>query len=406
MPRKTRILHGDDEYLFVEAPGDPAGPSLQVFAHVENARAVAPGLTPTHKTEHGTWIQVARFDGDTLALSPDAPDTLGEQLKLLLPRYAEVRQKRVASAKHPCWWIEAEGKPLHGLHPAQPAGLVFKLWSSEAAAKSVAVGLGVEAKVHSTGDVREFLELRAEEGYAGALLDDAQLVFFCLDPQSRMQFLRLAAPDDGEEEAGARAAPELRTHLLAENGRFELYEGDEELEPFVDPDCWDRLLARTYGVAPFLGYVPGWRCFELRLGREPVMQRDVEADGKQTLVALFHDPAAADDYRARHNVPRATIERVGDLVATVRAAQARGCVVRLHPEDHRVRGGPMWLDKEGALLLLGYCGIWRSRDGIFFEQVPEAEEDDGSAPIRLSTDVDLDDGDLQPPAGDQSSGST
>jgi hypothetical protein len=67
----------------------------------------------------------------------------------------------------------------------------------------------------------------------------------------------------------------------------------------------------------------------------------------------------------------------------------------------------MWLDKDGSLLLLGYCGIWRSRDGITFEQVPEAEEDDGSAPVRLSSDEDLDEaGGGELPAGDQSSGST
>ena len=50
----------------------------------------------------------------------------------------------------------------------------------------------------------------------------------------------------------------------------------------------------------------------------------------------------------------------------------------------------MWLDKDGSLLLLGYCGIWRSRDGVAFERVPE---DDGA------------EGD-EDAAGDQSSGST
>ncbi|MSR45589.1 MAG: hypothetical protein EXS13_00715 [Planctomycetes bacterium] len=367
MPRKTRILHEDDEYLFVEAPGDPQGPALQLFAKVENARAVTPGRTPTHKTEHGAWLQVARFDGAELALDPDAPAGLGERLKQLLPRYAEVRQKRIAEAKHPCWWISAEGKPLHGLHPAQPAGVLFKLWSSVERARAVGGELGVEAQPRSTGELREFLELRAEEGYAGALLDDVQFIFFCLDSEGRMQFLRLG---DGSE---------LATHLLSGNGKFELYEGDEELDPWVDADGWDRLLVRTYGVVPFLGHQRGWRCFALHQAGQPIARPSRDGASKQPELALFHDPAAADVHCARHNLGKATIERVEDVIATVRAAQSRGELIRLHPEDHRVRGGPLWVGQDGALYLLGFSGIWRSADGEDFERVADDDANEGDA---------------------------
>ncbi len=367
MPRKTRILHENDEYLFVEAPGDPLGPSLQIFARTENLRAVAPGRAPTHQTEHGLWIQIARFDGVELGIAPESPDGLGERVKSILPRYVEARTARIGEAKHPCWWIVADGRALHGLHPAQPAGALFKLWSSEERAREVARELGIEAIVQSTGDLREFLELRAEEGYAGALLDDRDLVFFCLDDQSRLQFLRLAPRASDEEESG------LETQLLASDGRFVLYEGDEKLEPLADPDGWDRLLVRLYGTQPFLGYVPGWRCLVLRKEGAPVERPDSESEGNQPMIALFHDPAAADDYRSRHGLGRAKIERVTDLVALVRAAQLQGRIVRLQPEDHRLRGGPLWLDKHGALLLLGYCGIWSSRDGIAFERVADEE---------------------------------
>lgn len=372
MPRKTRILHDDDEYLFVEAPGDPLGPSLQIFTRTENARAVAPGRTPTHQTEHGLWVQIARFDGVELGIAPESPDGLGERVKTMLPRYVEARRARIAEAKHPCWWIVAEGRALHGLHPAQPSGALFKLWSSEERAREVVRELGVEGVVQSTGDLREFLELRAEEGYAGALLDDRDLVFFCLDEQSRLQCLQIAPRAADDEEAG------LATHLLGSDGRFALYEGDETLEPLADPDGWDRLLVRLYGLQPFLGYVPGWRCLVLKKDGAPVTRPDLEGELKQPLVALFHDPAAADDYRSRHGLARATIERVTDLVALVRRAQEQGQLVRLQPEDHRLRGGPLWLDAHGALLLLGYCGIWRSSDGIAFERVEEAADDDGA----------------------------
>lgn len=384
MPRKTRVLHGDDEYLFVEAPGDPQGPSLQVFAKPANARAVPPGRSPTHQTEHGQWLLVARFDGAELAVDPDAPAPLAATLKELLPRYAEMREQRVAAAKHPCHWIHADGRPLHGLHPAQPAGLLFKLWSSAERAAAVTRELGVEARVCSTGDVREFLELRAEEGYAGALLDDTELIFFCLDAAGRMQFLRVAdaaGSEDGEEGADAAddatstaAAHHLATHLLAENGRFVRYEGDEALEPFVDQDGWDRLLVRTFGLLPFHGHAAGWRCFALVRDGQPVARRGDDPAQRQALLPLFHDPAAADEWRSRHRQGKAAIERVRDLRTTVAAAQARGELVQLQPDDHRVRGGTLWIGRDGALHLLGYSGIWRSTDGDTFTRIDEDDE--------------------------------
>ncbi|MBM4014386.1 MAG: hypothetical protein FJ293_05410 [Planctomycetes bacterium] len=387
MPRKTRVLHGDDEYLFVEAPGDPQGPALQVFAKPANARAVPPGRSPTHQTEHGQWLQVARFDGVALTVDPDAPAPLAATLQGLLPRYAEMREQHIARAKHPCHWIHAEGRPLHGLHPAQPAGLLFKLWSSAERAAAVVRELGVEARVFSTGDLREFLELRAEEGYAGALLDDEELIFFCLDAAGRMQFLRIAAAAGGEDadeaaaEAGDRAAPatvashHLATHLLAENGRFEPYEGDEALEPFVDQDGWDRLLVRTFGLLPFHGHAAGWRCFMLVRDGQPVARRGDDPTERQAQLPLFHDPAAADEWRSRHRQGKAAIERVTDLKATVAAAQARGELVQLQPDDHRVRGGTLWMGRDGALHLLGYSGIWRSTDGDAFTRVDEDDTD-------------------------------
>ncbi len=360
MPRKTRILHEQDEYLFVEAPGDPIGPALLVFARTENARAVPAGCTATHQTEHGLWVQVARFDGKLLELAPDPPDGLGERIKVMLPRYVEVRAQRIAQAKNPCFWIIVDGRALHGLHPAQPAGVLLKLWRSEEAAQQVLRESGQPGSVQSTGNLREFLDLRAEEGFAGALLDDEELIFFWLDAKSRIEFMKVSAADDDEKVA---------TRLLSDAGRWEIYEGEDELEPFVDPEGWDRMLVRIYGVQPFLGWGPVWRCFVLQQEGTAGRVVDPESPGKQAMIALFHDPAAAVEFRSRHELPRATIERVTNLVELLAHAERDGCIVRLHPDDHRVRGGTLWLDRDRSVLLLGYAGIWRSLDGVGFTAV-------------------------------------
>ena len=127
MPRKTRILHGEDEYLFVESPGDEGGPALLIFARPGNARAVAPGRVATHQSEHGLWVPIARFDGAELSLAPDPPDGLDQRLKSMLPRYADARRERTAQARNACFWVSVEGRALHALHRAQPAGILLKL---------------------------------------------------------------------------------------------------------------------------------------------------------------------------------------------------------------------------------------------------------------------------------------
>jgi len=360
MPRKTRILHGDDEYLFVEAPGDAEGPALLIFARPENRRAVGPGRTATHKSEHGLWVPVARFDGRELQLPPDRPDGLDERLKGLLPRYVEARRTRDAQAKNALVWISAQGRALHSLHLAQPSGLLLKLWRSEEAARRVLDELREPGSVQSTGELREFLELRAEEGFAGALLDpgvDEAVIFYCLDEPRRLQFMKVsAAPSDKE----------VASHLLDDHGIWRAWEGDEALDPHVDPEGWDRLMVRTFGRLPFLGYRDGWRCHTLVRDRAPATFPDPEGEGATSMVALFHDPQAADAFRSKQRAGRATIEQVADLVELVRSHTERGIVARLHPGDHRVRGGTIWLD--GASLVLdGFAGIWRSSDGRSFE---------------------------------------
>jgi hypothetical protein len=362
MPRKTRILHGEDEYLFVESPGDADGPALLLFARPTNPRAVPAGRAATHQSEHGLWVAVARFDGKELLLAPESPDGLGDRLKNILPKYAEVRRDRTAAAKNAWYWIAVGGSALHGLHPAQPGGVLLKLWRTEADARRVLAEIGAEGSgsVQSTGDLREFLELRAEEGFGGAWLEPGeheQIVFFCLDEERHLQFMKIAADDDED----------VKSELLDAQGRWQPYEGDGELEPFVDAEAWDRLLVRSYGDVPFFGCNEGWRCFALFKDGAPVAVVDPDADGRARMVALFHDPAAADDFRSKQKLGRASVERVSDLAAFLERARSDGHVVRLHPGDHRVRGGTLWIDR-GEVVLDSFSGIWRSRDGRHFER--------------------------------------
>jgi hypothetical protein len=364
MPRKTRILHGEDEYLFVEAPGDTDGPALLIFARPENPRAVAPGRQPTHQSEHGLWAAIARFDGEQLLLAPDPPAGLGDRLKTILPKYVETRRERIAQAKNNCFWVSAGGNALYALHPAQPGGILLKMWRKREDAERALEDSGVPGSVQSTGDLREFLELRAEEGFAGVLLDpDLQndVIFFLLDGDRRLQSMKVSAPAGSDE---------AESELLDEAGKWQPYEGAGDLEPLVDAEAWDRLMIRTFDAVPFLGYGPRWRCFTLiegggAHGGEPVTVVDPEGDGKQRMLPLFHDPAAADAFRTRHQLGKSKIEPVENLVELVGREAKQGVLARLHPGDHRARGGTFWL-RGDDLLLDGFAGIWRSSDGRSF----------------------------------------
>jgi hypothetical protein len=364
MPRKTRILHGEDEYLFVDAPGDEAGPVLMILARPDNPRAVAAGMPPTHQSEHGQWCPVARFDGETLLLAPDPPAGLAERLHEMLPRYAELQRQRIAQAKNGCWYVLADGRFLHALHPAQPGGLLLRLFRDEARAQAAIAPLG-GGRALPTGELREFLELRAEEGFAGALLDDTELVYFFLDEQSHVEFVKVRAVEGGRE---------LESELLDARGRWQFYEGSEELDALNDPERWDRLMRRVFGPVPFVGAVEPLSWFAFERDDQPLTVEDDSAgaaDGARRIAPLFADAAAAAAWRLRES-PDGEVEpvEVADLRGFVARATELGAVVRLAPGDHRGRGGTLWTD-ETDVLLDSFSGLWRSRDGRSFEPIEE-----------------------------------
>lgn len=365
MPLKTRILHGEDEYLFVDAPGDDAGPSLLILARPGNARAVPDGRAPTHQSEHGSWCPIARFDGETLWLAPDPPAGLDARLREMLPRYVEQQRQRIASARNGAWYVVAGGRPLHALHPAQPAGLLIRVHREQAAARAALDELGGEGAVHPTGELREFLELRAEEGFAGALLDDREIVFFFLDATSRIQFVKVSeAAGESDDDSN------VESELMDERGNWQPYEGDEELDTLFDPDQWDRLMKRALGTIPFLGYGDGLTAWYFEKGDEPLVVEDPDGENGERILPLFHDVATAEAFRAKERLGKATLEPVDDLRAIVCRATDAGAVARLQPGDHRARGGSLWCDEEG-ILLDSFSGLWRSRDGKTFEPVEE-----------------------------------
>jgi hypothetical protein len=368
MPRKTRILHGEDEYLFVEAPGDDAGPALLILAKPENARAVPKGRAPTHQSEHGAWCPIARFDGETLLLAPDPPAGLDARLREMLPRYIDQQRQKIAAAKNSVWYAVADGRAIHALHPAQPAGLLIRLHREESAARAALDELGGGGAVLPTGELREFLELRAEEGFAGALLDEREIIFFFLDQVSRIQFVKVreVGGDARDDDGGA----DVESELLDDAGKWQPYEGDEELDTLFDPDQWDRLMKRALGTIPYLGYGEGLTAFCFRKADEPLVVGDPDGENGERILPLFHDADSAEAFRRKERLGKVTLERVDDLRAIVCRATEAGAVARLQPGDHRARGGALWCDEEG-ILLDSFSGLWRSRNGRTFEPIEE-----------------------------------
>jgi len=357
MPHRTRILDGDNEYLVADEPGPTGAPVLRLFTRAGNQDFTLPGGLPEFTTEQGNWLPLAVVEDDAIRLADGAIEGPLERLGLLVRRYRHERAEQVRRSSPPYWYLLVRGRPHGVVHEVQPGGLLLLLFRQEEEAEAALRDLGLEGSVASAGALGEFLAIHAEEGYAGALLDHHEPVFWCQDPSGQLCFLKLSSVAGTDEFEG---------HLLGDRGQWRPFEGREDLEFVDDQDRWDELMARSLGAVPFLGYASGFPVYALLDGGQMVFLE--EEDAARTL-PLFHQREAAESFAAQHDVSGAEVVEIQDLRGLLRDAADHGAVARLHPEDHRARGGALWMDGR-EVVLDSFSGFWRSSDLRTFDRVP------------------------------------
>ncbi|MBI4878163.1 MAG: hypothetical protein HY812_00675 [Planctomycetes bacterium] len=364
--RRVRILHEGHEYYLVDRGRTPSARTITLLKRLEQDGASAGGAVLV-RTDIGDCLAIARWSGGAVDVA-EGHESLREMFQQVVDRYLEeFRVGRAARAGKPHFFLSAGRLPLYTLARAQPDGLSVLVFSSrEGARRAAAVRQAEEQQpieVEEAGDLADYLAARATEGFAGAMLDDADPIFFCLDETGMPRFLRLKMD----------AARNRVEHLLLDSsGSWSAYEGEEEILPEIDQEAADRYMVDRLGDVPFFGFRAGMRfCRLARLGdsERPVAIElaDEPIAGGQPFCPLFHDPEQGKAFLDENRLEGYEPVVVDDLRSLAAWCRLERRVLILQPDGHRARGGTLWLDGE-RVVLDSFSGLWYSTDGVHFER--------------------------------------
>ena len=304
----------------------------------------------------------------------DGNENLTEAFQGIVERYLEefrVGRKRTDTRTY--HFLSVDRLPLYSLSNAHPTGLAVLVFRNERDAELAAERRqGIDAReiqVEHTQDLHDFLCARATDGFGGALLDERDPIYFCLDELGAPRYLRLAV----DEESGR-----LVHELLRADGEWESYDGEEEITPHLDQEIVDRHMVDRLGETPFFGYHDNIEFLRIEDPKNPgsiVSVRSEDEDGDGPAVSpLFHDAELADGWLDDHGLDHCTLASVDDLPAYVEQVANEGCVLQLQPGAHYARSGSIW-STHGRLILDSFSGLWSSIDGRSFhiEAPPSVE---------------------------------
>jgi hypothetical protein len=332
------------------------------------ANAGANGFKPIH-TNHGNWIPAAKWErGEFELMAPDAK-MLIPVLETILEDYLKqpMKGKRKTPRKR-YFYLEQDGKPCYALSASHPNGLAILVFSGrkkaevELAEKS---GTAETMRIRQTDDLNGFFIHAADDGYAGAILDGEEPVYFCLDGAENMMFLKLQL---SEEE-------EVEECLLAEDGRWERYEGEVEFEFYLDQDSCDKNMVENLGNIPFLGHRELDRVWTIQEGQREektyilsAKEGPWEGIPGGNAILLFHQKRHAMEFLLDRGMVDFQAVSVANLKTFLRTARRRQLSVLLEPFGHRAISGTLWLNKED-IILDSFSGFWTVQEGWEFARI-------------------------------------
>ena len=125
------------------------------------------------------------------------------------------------------YYIEKNGCVDFTLSASHPYGLAINVFSKKSLARDHFTELESshpDAKIKQTKNLKDFLIQAADDGYAGAILDSREPVYFCHDEAENMVIIKLCLNDDNE----------VKESLLTMNGQWVDYDGDRDIEFYLD----------------------------------------------------------------------------------------------------------------------------------------------------------------------------
>jgi hypothetical protein len=351
----TLVRHDDREYLLVEGGFNPATRAIILLARPDDTTFPRAGDTPSLRWGvQGDWQPVARWTAEGLQIPNERHAGRSALVQKLIDDY------RAKSAPRPtiAWAVQADGCYAGAIEVALPMG--FAAFCHESRERAAAIA-GEEHLVPVENLAMFFTHL-VREGYAGALWNGDRPVFFCVDEQQDLQFLRLGTTPKGDG---------VVMEILDPKDAWSEYEGAEELEFIDNSEACDNRLVECLGRTPVMGWPEGGRLYSAgpRFGVPLVIHG---GEGKDAVPhgVLFTTEVAATEFSAdagsEPGEEPLAVFPVNDLQAFLTQSELEGCVAALNPGGHRASSGILWSDGE-RVVLDTFSGFWKVAPGGSFE---------------------------------------
>ncbi|MHC4942897.1 MAG: hypothetical protein ACYTG7_07735 [Planctomycetota bacterium] len=355
----TRILHDNEEFLVQDKNASSTSRQITFLARPHFAACNGSESCNLHqmiKTNHGEWIPIAKWNKKAgLELLTDRSDRLTSTLKSILGKYLETGGgKSAAGRRKRYYYIEKDGEPVYSLSHSHPYGLAIRICSSMKLAREL---LDSERgdKIRQTDNLKDFLTKAADDGYAGAILDDEAPIYFCLTRSDHMVFLKLSI-DENEEE--------VQEYLLNNEGAWDIYEGEQEIDFFLDQESCDETMVKHLGEIPFFGHSQIKSLWTIEVAEKSgspyvLSEKDNPFPGVPgaRVVILFQERRNAMEFILERGLLRCEAVLVDDIRSFLKIARKKELSVCLEPFNHRASSGTLWLN-ENEMILDSFSGFW------------------------------------------------
>jgi hypothetical protein len=344
----TLVRHDDREYLLVEGGYNAATRAVILLARPLDTRFPRnEEVAPLRWGAQGEWQPVARWTEQELRIPDPRHEPQRELAVKLIDDYRATRRPRPTVA----WAAEKDGSFAGTLEVSLPMGFAAYVWPTKERAEAGAAG-GALVPVEN---LAMFFTHLVREGYSGAVWNAEQPVFFCVDEQQDLQFLRI-----GKSEAGDRVVMEILDTTDAWSG----YDGAEEIEFIDNTEACDARLVAAVGKQPVIGWPKDGRLFSAgpEFGAPIVISSGEEQDAVPHAV-LFTSEAAATEFIEDAEQELKAFP-VNDLGKFLTQTELEGCVAALNPGGHRASSGILWSDGE-RVVLDSFSGFWKLGESGF-----------------------------------------
>jgi hypothetical protein len=376
--RTIRVLHDNEEFHLVDEESHDEGRTVTVLVPVDRAPPLTDECQPVVPTNRGPHVALARWkDGDIEPLMKISDKRLGILEKVLDKYLTDLL--RGDGEKSAAFFYNAAGQDVEfAVSHSHPHGLVIQIYSQKVLAEGSALrNSRAERRLETrkTNNICELLTRAANEGYAGAVLDDSDPVYFCVDEDDRIRFLKLS---QNEEE-------EIEEYLLRDNGEWQHRSDSLDLELYVNQDACDRNMVRFLGEIPFLRDIPRGAgpdddegediFFTVEESGDPgrLMRFDMEEASPSMpdtkIATLFAGRRPALDFMAGSRQDF-DIVAVTDLKEFVRNASREDLVVVLEPGSHRAMTAFLWASDDDVILD-SFSGFWKMSDENTFVRLAD-----------------------------------